>query len=71
MDAYIKTLNKLYIKGIIDEKELKQKIEEWENKKEADFETMVTSCIDEAVKNGEIGRMITRIYKQKVGNENK
>ena len=71
MDAYIKTLNKLYNKGMINEKELKQKIEEWEIKKETDFEIMVTSCIDEAVKNGEIGKMITRICEQKVGNKNK
>lgn len=32
MDKYIKTLNKLYIKGIIDKNELEQKKEEWRRK---------------------------------------
>ena len=55
MDKYIKTLNKLCIKGMITEEELKQKIEEY-NFKKAILETM---------DNGYVRKTFDRIYNEK------
>ena len=54
-DKYIKTLNKLCIKGMITEEEMKQKIEEY-NFKKAILETM---------DDGYVRKTFNRIYKEK------
>ncbi len=65
MDKYIETLKKLHIKGIINEKELKEKFEEYKKKNPTEFEKQVEKAINEIMDDGYVRKTFNRIYKEK------
>ena len=64
MDKYIETLKKLYIKGIINEDELKEKYKMYKMKNPTNFEKQVELVIQEVVDDGYIKKTIERIFQE-------
>ncbi len=61
-DKYNKMLYKLFLKGIIDEEQLEEKMK---NRKNMEFEADVNRAILEATEDGYVKRTFNRIYNEK------
>jgi DNA-binding transcriptional regulator YhcF (GntR family) len=65
-DKYEKMLYKLFLKGMIDEETLEEKMEERKNKK---FEEDVNKAILEVMEGGYVKKTMARIYAEKTNKE--
>lgn len=62
-DKYNETLHKLFLKGIINEKQLIEKMEN--RRKPTEFEMQVNKAILESMDDGYVKKTFNRIYKDK------
>ncbi len=61
-DKYAEMLYKLFLKGIIDEEQLEEKME---NRKNTEFEKDVEKAIKEVMEEGYVKKTVERIFKEK------